>query len=102
MSALPIKNTGNNQPSALTRATKPRLRIRKEDASETTPSISMEEEARANFPNNPRGQELDIKIRQGKATPDEKLEFRKIVASDGRLMDILCGQLLVDLLKNRE
>lgn len=86
MSVIPIKKPLNGQlPVA-----KPRLKVRT-----GTTSVSPEDQAKANFPNNLRAQELDIKVRTGRATDNEKTEFRQIIADDSdRLMDLLCARLI--------
>ncbi|GEM_PF-5187640 len=97
MSALPIRKTGTEQPLAVSINTpKTRLKIRKGEDSDTTPSVSFEAHAKANFPDNPRAQELEIKLRRGLGlTPEEKAEFREIVVRDSdRLTDILCWRMI--------
>lgn len=102
MSALPIRKTGTEQPLAgVIKAI--RLKIKRTEDSDTTTSVSFEDLAKANFPDNPRAQELDVKLRRGIATRDEITELRKIIAKDSeRLTNILCQRIVDGIFKSRK
>ena len=104
MSALPIRKTGTEQPLAVsTNAPKTKLKIRKGEDPDTTPSVSLEAHAKANFPDNPRAQELEVKLRKRIATHDEIAELREITLRDSnRLTDILCWRMIDGIFKSKQ
>ncbi len=98
MSALPVRKTARVQPlvihTASSRISSRRKRSRMTQPLDADSKISIEVQAKANHPNNPRAQELEIKLKKGQLTPEERAEFRKIVANDDSLLDRLCWNIL--------
>jgi len=104
MSALPIRKTGNsNSLAAIARAQGAKLKIKRSDDSDITPQASFEDLARANFPDNPRAQELEVKLRKRTATKEEITELGEIIRRDSeRLTDILCQRIVDGIFKSRK
>ena len=76
------------------------MKIKRFEDSDATPLVSFEAQAKANFPDNPRAQELEVKLMKGQLTPEERAEFREIIARDsGRLLDLMCGRIREEVFK---
>lgn len=103
MSALPIRKTGNSiLSSVIAGISKPKLKIKRSDDSDAS-TVSFEAQAKANFPDNTRAQELEIKLRKGIATRDEIAELREITLRDSdRLTNVLCSRMIDGIFGSRK